>query len=156
MLAIPHDIGRYYSYDHLTGDVTRIDTGKPSRAKISTGYLTVFFRRRTYSVHRIAWFLHYGADAQGYIDHINGDRADNRIANLRVCEQQQNTWNMRGRGHWPKGVWWQKKRGKFCAAIRVGAGQPRKWLGAFNTPEEAHAAYVIAAHKYHGEFARTE
>lgn len=86
------------------------------------------------------------------LDHKNGDGLDNRRENIRSATSSQNIGNT-GRnssntsGY--KGVSWLKSRGKWVAKI----GQTRH-LGYFDTPEEAHAAYVVAAKARHGEFAR--
>lgn len=89
-------------------------------------------------------------------DHISGDKLDNRRENLRIAT---NTENMRNRGQQRnntsgfKGVYWNRKLGKWQAQITV-LGQ-RVHLGLFATPEEAHTAYCKAAKELHGEFANT-
>jgi len=87
------------------------------------------------------------------VDHINGDTSDNRKANLRICSIKENARNRRTnrtsttglKGVSPAG------KGKWRARIRTDKG--RVHLGCFDTPNEAHEAYKIAAVKYHGEFA---
>lgn len=89
------------------------------------------------------------------VDHKNGNRLDNRRLNLRLCQQLQNSWNSKKKSNNKsgfKGVYYEKARGKFRAKIR--AGLRRIELGRFNTSEEAHQAYCVAAKKYHGEFAK--
>lgn len=87
------------------------------------------------------------------VDHINGNTLDNRRANLRPATHAQNVhnrgitrFNMSGY----KGVTWNHRR--WMARIEVD-GLP-KYLGTFDSPAEAHAAYRVAAEKLHGEFAR--
>jgi hypothetical protein len=88
------------------------------------------------------------------VDHINGDRLDNRRANLRVCTHRN---NMRNRVRHVnsstgfKGVV-RVPSGKFVAHIKGDDGLLH--LGTFATPEQAHAAYRDAAVRLHGEFAR--
>lgn len=89
------------------------------------------------------------------VDHIDRDGLNNTRENLRLATRSQNNAN-RGVGKnnklGVKGVF--KDRNKFAAQITTNGN--RKYLGAFNTIEEAHAAYVEAAKKHHGDFARGE
>jgi hypothetical protein len=96
-----------------------------------------------------------GKDGHIEVDHINGDRLDNRRSNLRACTRQQNVLNRRGSSRTGfKGVTQQAKTGLFCAEIRVGA--IRKHLGSYQTAEEAHEVYCLWADMLHGEFANHE
>jgi hypothetical protein len=104
--------------------------------------------------HRLAWMLYYGREAPGMIDHRNGDRQDNRIENLRIATHSQNGANARRHSRNTsglKGASWMPKRGKWQASITVRNKQIG--LGYFDTKEEAHAAYLIAAREHQGEFA---
>lgn len=106
-----------------------------------------------YLAHRVAWLMTYGEWPAGDIDHVNGDRSDNRIANLRLADRFQNGAN--AKVHLDnlsgfKGV--SQMRGRYQARIRV-RGQSF-YLGSFLTPEEAHGAYVAAARRLSGAFAR--
>lgn len=90
------------------------------------------------------------------VDHINGNTLDNRKSNLRICTVAENNRNMRKRkrnksGY--KGVSYAKKEGKYRAQICISGRNTH--IGAFDTPEEAYAAYCEASKKYHGEFGRT-
>ena len=87
------------------------------------------------------------------VDHINGDRLDNRRCNLRLATHAENCRNRKNHSNNTsgfKGVHRQKNR--WRALIRVDGKS--KFLGSFLTPEDAHAAYCAAARKYFGEFAR--
>jgi hypothetical protein len=89
------------------------------------------------------------------IDHRDGDPSNNRWANLRRATRSQNSANRRIPRNNPcgfKGV--SRHRGKWDATI-CKKGR-RHFLGSFLTPQAAHAAYVKAARKLFGEFARTE
>lgn len=107
--------------------------------------------------HRVVWAIHYGSWPEDQIDHIDSDRLNNRIGNLREATAYENMHN-RGRqvnnksGY--KGAHWNSGAKAFEARIRC-EGR-RVYLGLFSSPEAAHAAYCEAAEKYHGEFARTE
>lgn len=89
------------------------------------------------------------------VDHINGNKLDNRKENLRFCTISQNGMN---RSHERKnkiglkGVSWDKANKKWLVVIGYGAGI-QKHIGRFSNPEDAHKAYCEAALKYHGEFA---
>lgn len=92
------------------------------------------------------------APSDMFVDHINGNRADNRRANLRVCTPGENGKNKtlfvtNKSGH--RGVYWNKN--KWRAQICVNRKQI--YLGRFDTLEDAAQAYKDAAIKHHGEFA---
>lgn len=108
-------------------------------------------KRKTVLMHRS--ILAAPRDMQ--IDHINSNGLDNRRSNLRLATHTENIRNSRMRvtntsGY--KGVHRHKKSGRWIAKIRAGGKQMT--LGYYDTPQEAHAAYAIAAEKMHGEFAR--
>lgn len=121
------------------------------------GYRYIGIDNRDWRAHRIAWLLSTGALPPGRLDHINGERADNRISNLRLASHSQNLSN-RGRQKNNKsgfkGVSYIKADNLWDA--RISFGRKQYCLGHYRTPEEAHAAYVAAAVRLHGEFARTE
>lgn len=115
------------------------------------GYRVTGFNGREYGVHRLVWLWWHGRHARGCIDHINLDRADNRIENLRKCSHSENMANRRIQSNNTsgfKGVAHHKASGRWQANIG------RTYLGLFDTPEEAHKAYVAAAKERFGEFAR--
>jgi len=89
------------------------------------------------------------------VDHINGDKMDNRKSNLRICTHADNIKNTKMKinntsGY--KGVYYYKNTNKWKA--QIGINNKRIALGYFNTAEEAYAAYCKAAKELHGEFAR--
>lgn len=98
--------------------------------------------------HRLAWALHHG-EWPGELDHRDGNKLNNRIANLRPATRTQNNVNRPGRSRAGlKGV--TKRNGRWAAYIIV-AGRSF-YLGRFETPEAAHEAYAKAAREAHGEF----
>lgn len=103
--------------------------------------------------HRLAWLIVTGCWPTHEIDHINGSKADNRLCNLRAATPEQNKRNTHHRNNTGLiGASYSSVNGKFRAQIRVGG--KRKFLGWFTNAEDAHTAYVDAARKYHGEFAK--
>lgn len=99
----------------------------------------------------------YGEWPDVDVDHINGDRTDNRIANLRLATDALNTFNK----SWEscnkagfRGVSWYKterSRGKW--RVRIIANGARKSIGNFDNLEEAISARIIAENEFYGEFA---
>ncbi len=145
------------SYDPESGIFRRTRCRRTDWIGKEAGYLIKGYRQvsidnRRHAAHKLAWLYMYNEWPE-FLDHINGDRDDNRICNLRVatktqnlrntCKKKTNTSGYKGVSH---------RRNKWRAYITV--DWKTKHLGVFNTPEEAHAAYCVAAHKYHGEFAR--
>jgi hypothetical protein len=91
----------------------------------------------------------------GEVDHINGVRADNRIANLRLATMSQNRANAKRRSDnrsGLKGVSWCAPRSKWRAQIKTGGRSQH--LGLFGSAEAAHAAYSREATRVFGEYAR--
>ena len=131
----------------FAGTVAGFDTNK--------NYRQIEIYKSGYKAHRLAWLHYYGEWPQLHIDHINGDRLDNRINNLRQATKSQNGGNSKiskKNTTGLKGVSIVKKTGKYHSQIMF-CGEIIR-LGDFETPEEAHAAYVHAASELFGEFAR--
>jgi len=98
-------------------------------------------------------FYMTGKWPEQFVDHINGDRDDNRWSNIREATRWINNVNKRpwrNKRYSPlKGVTWA--HGKYIAQIK--ADFRNFYLGRFDTAEEAHEAYCAAARKYFGEYA---
>lgn len=133
----------------------RKQTVVPAGKRDGQGYIVIGFRGRAYAGHRLAWLCAFGEWPKHDIDHINGDRADNRIANLRPCTNQQNQRNRRPNPKASNGGLkgaMRAQNGRWQARIKV--NDKTIHLGTFTTVLEAHTAYVEAAERLFGEFAR--
>jgi len=90
----------YLAYDPISGDITwirdqgKIKAGAKAASKHNAGYKALRLNGKAYLAHRAAWFLHYGYWPK-QIDHINGDRSDNRLENLRETTQGENCKNLK-------------------------------------------------------------
>ena len=115
---------------------------------ISNGYRRVKINYKTYLYHRVVYYLHndgwkiHDSSMDNHIDHIDRDRLNNNIENLRVVTNQQNHFNTNA-----KGFSFHKAIGKYEARIMVDG--KRKHLGLFETEYEARNAYLDAKAKYH-------
>ena len=118
-------------------------------------YRAIGIDQRQYKAHRLAWFYVHGEWPPHHVDHINGDGLDNRIANLRLATSSQNAANNRRKNPPASGF-----KGAYKSSTGAGwfshiyVGGKKIYLGSFSTAEEAHMAYVEAAERHHGEFAR--
>lgn len=119
-----------------------------------SGYVVIRINYLLFYAHRIAWLLTHGKWPHECLDHINLDRSDNRIVNLREATDLQNRTNtaVRAKSGF-KGVVSPKHAPNSYVAQISTNGRPR-YLGTFRTPEEANAAYCQAAVAQFGEFAR--
>ena len=117
------------------------------------GYREGSLKKYRLKEHRLVWLYHNGKWPHGHLDHINGDRSDNRIENLREVTPQQNQFNKKsfGKTSQYKGVCFSKTHKKWRAAYRFNKKEVR--LGYFNTETEAAEAYRKATEHLHGEYA---
>lgn len=113
------------------------------------GYRTISLKCQPCPAHRIAWVMAYGKDPIGEIDHINGDRSDNRLCNLRCVTSTENARNSRiskSNTSGVQGVSWYARSKKWLAQIRVNGRLLH--LGYFETLDEAKQARLSANIKY--------
>jgi hypothetical protein len=146
-------------YDKDTGLFTRLECKqRPDVVGLGggpngNGYLRLAIDGNRYYCHRLAWFYVTGKWPEE-IDHINGDRSDNRWINLRDATRQINAQNIpRANAHSKsgvRGVSWDSERCLWTVRIRV--DKTYKYMGRFDDLEEAGRAYVAAKRKYHAGF----
>ena len=138
------------------GDFNAKRVGRRAGTTIgSKGYRTITIKKRRYYEHRIAWYMMTGEDPTGFeIDHINGDKSDNRFCNLRLATSQTNKANCglsKNNSSGFKGV--HRFRGKWIASITH--NQMLIHLGVHECPRKAAAAYDAKAVELFGEYALT-
>lgn len=157
------DVRALFFYDFNTGHLTRRSClpnsksknehliGKSCTCSDGKGYLITSIRKKLYRVHRLVWFYVHGVWPINDIDHVNGNRSDNRIENLREATRGANGQNrtVRNRnntsGH--PGVYWDKAKGKWCAEIKI--KRKKISLGVHTSKESAIAARMEGKRKYH-------
>lgn len=155
--ALPpfEELNRLFSYCPETGNLLwRVRSGKAAAGSIAgglteLGYLRVWACSRKILVHRVVWLLFYGYEPAGLLDHINRDRSDNRIQNLRLAsasENQRNSGISNNNTSGIKGVSWDKNRSRWQAYLN------NKPLGRFKNLAEAGACVRAAREKAHGVF----
>lgn len=117
--------------------------GKRAGTLHSLGYWVITIDRRPCYAHRLAWLCVYGEWPPGPLDHINGDKRDNRIVNLRLTTARKNQQNLKKHREGKLvGCTYNKLQNRWQARIHV-QGKLTS-LGYFSTEEEAHQAYVRA------------
>ena len=148
-----------FEYDPETGVFRnrisrgRAKAGARAGSPAGHGYRRIIVDYGKYYEHRLAWLIIHGT-WPGELDHVDGNRSNNAIGNLRLATRTQNNAN----GCWAtgasglRGVYKDKRRPhKWFAKIQVDGRHI--FLGWHNTPEDARAAYLKAASKHFGEYA---
>lgn len=156
------ELHRIFSYESGAGILRwksvrryahRIEVGGIAGTVSSCGYLKVGIGRSYYAAHRIIWKMMTGTDPADQIDHIDGDRLNNRWTNLRAATNGQNRWNIKRQKNNRSGVTGVcPERGGWKAYISAGHGQQD--LGRFKNKNDAIMARRAAVEKLHAEFTR--
>ena len=127
----------------------RVKAGTVAGYVGNDGYVRIRASGTRFLAHRLAWFYVHGTWPAGEIDHINGDRSDNRIANLRDVSRLTNRQNMRrAQADNRSGLLGVSLTNNRCKAS-IRSGGKNHHLGYFASPEAAHAAYVAAKRQTH-------
>lgn len=145
------DTGNFYWRKALT---PRMKPWDKAGSIDGQGYVQIKVCSKVKQAHRLAYLYAYG-HLPKQVGHINGNKSDNRIENLRSADNSKNSMNKGIQSNNTsgfKGVTFHKGTGKFHAKICVEG--IRKSLGYFKTAEEASNAYIKAAGELHGQFAR--
>ncbi|MBN3822322.1 HNH endonuclease [Burkholderia sp. Ac-20384] len=151
------DVAKILIYDQETGVFTwranyhKRRIGGVAGGVNNTGYRHIRIGSGRYLEHRLAWLLVHGELPAGMLDHINGNRLDNRIANLRLADCTQNAYNRkkkRDNTSGKKGVSVNQERHR----ARINVNGKTFHLGYFSTMEDADRAVRQARESMHGEF----
>lgn len=135
---------KLYTYDPLTGYIARKKSGMVIGFKNNPSkYVSTALGGRTIYAHRLAWWYMTGNLPKNEIDHINGNRNDNRFSNLRESTRRENNLNLsiHRNGRLP-GASWEEERKRYRPRIRIDGKYHR--LGNYKTAEESNAAYMKA------------
>lgn len=120
------------------------------------GYMIVMLDGQRYRTHKIIFLMHHGYMPK-YVDHIDGNRSNNKIKNLRECTQSENMYNASIRSDnrsGEKGVSWHKGANKWRVRLYIGGQETQ--IGLFDDFELAQLVSAEARDKFHKEFARTK
>lgn len=151
-------------FDYRDGELYRRKTsggrkaGSRAGGVNSKGYRVMQINGKFYKAHRLIFLYHHDYVPE-FLDHIDGDKSNNDILNLRGATNQENTWNSKKRKSYNGksassdyiGVYWNKQRGKWQAVITNDS--KHKHLGFFDSEIDAALAYDRAAFETRGEFA---
>lgn len=145
------------NYDPATGAFTwvaRLGSARPNTPASAHvdqyGYKRLMVHGRPYAQHRLAWMYMTGEWPAQQVDHLNGNRGDNRWVNLREATDAQNRQNMAkkaGTRSRLQGVTWFPRDGKWRSRLTI--NYKSHFLGYHDTEEEAHQAYLKAKAKLH-------
>ena len=118
----------------------------------SHGYIDVRYNKKLVKAHRIIFGLHHGYIPE-QVDHINGNRSDNRIENLRAANNQTNQFNRACRNGVSglKNIYWRESRKRWF--VKLCLKDKQVWLGSYKELELAELVAIEARNKYHKEFA---
>ena len=145
------------SYDKLTGQFIwkklsprafSIRVGDTAGSQSVQGYWRIRINGKLYTAHRLAWLYCYGQFPDCEIDHINGDKSDNRLCNLRIATKKQNQENVTERidnKSGCRGVFWNTGQQKWTA--QVGHCGKRHHIGYFDVLDDAVKAVKEARNK---------
>jgi hypothetical protein len=150
------ELKRLFHYDPNTGLFSRLvkisnqDVGSIAGTKGSRGHIQIHINYRKHQAHRLAWLYVTGIWPTQHLDHVNGDRTDNRICNLRIASARMNACNREAHREGKLfGCSFAHDRNKWRAYISVNGKILN--LGQYNTEQEAHARYLIEREKLEQE-----
>lgn len=146
------------NYDQETGIFTwnksriGITTGKVAGTIKPTGYIVILVNRRLYRAHRLAWLYVTGEWPKYEIDHINGDRMNNRFSNLREATKAENNWNKKIRSDSKTGFKNVLSYPWGAFYVRIVANKKTYTFGPYRTKEQAIRIAEEKRKEIHGAF----
>jgi hypothetical protein len=150
-----------FRYEPDTGNIYWVAAGKgrikkkPAGTRLHSGYIGILVDGQRIMAHRIAWALRFGFFPTDQIDHVNGDKADNRLTNLREATNSQNGKNQKRKvsnRSGIAGVSFDAANNKWRACIKVDGRQIN--LGRFRSIDDAAEVRRKAEMQYFGEWRR--
>jgi len=156
------ELQKLFKYNKETGDFIRkvktaiaTSVGEKAGYKNKQGYVQMRIQGKTYQAHALAWLYMFG-EIPTLIDHIDGNRSNNAITNLRIADRSINGFNREKKSESSsvfKGVLWSKRLQKWFVQIKVDGKQ--KYCGSYSSIEEAIRVAKEMRRQYHAEFARS-
>lgn len=131
----------------------KIVVGNIVGTKNKDGYLQVSIQKKKYYVHRLIFLYHFGFLPES-VDHIDGDKNNNRIENLRAASLHQNNYNVKtpkSNKSGVKNVHWNKKNNNWN--VTLAANNKSMYFGSFDDLELAALVAEEARNLYHGKYA---
>jgi hypothetical protein len=151
------EVRRLLAYDPTTGrffnavNRRRARKGAPAEIEHNAGYRCVSIGGQKHLSHRLVWLYLHGEWPSGDIDHIDGDKQNNRPSNLRDVPRMVNTQNVRSaranNASGLLGATFCRQTGRWASTIRINGVKTH--IGRFDTAEQAHAAYMRAKQQHH-------
>jgi len=156
------DLRALFDYDARSGSLlwkkppskSSVKSGTAAGGIKSGGYISIKLNGLDYKAHRLVYVWHLGEiPSTAQIDHVDGNKANNRIENLRICSASENGRNRPAQANNTeglKGAYLHENGRSWQSVIRF--QRTNHFLGLYKTKEEAHRAYVTAARAIHGTF----
>ena len=141
-------------FEYKDGVLYRRKNGQKAGTKHHTGYTQIVANRKLHNAHRLIFLLHHGWLPE-VIDHIDGNRSNDKIENLRPATWVENLQNMKIRPNNKSGcknVSWSKEKSKWVVQLSI--NKKPTYFGRFDDLELADLVATEARNKYHKHFAR--
>lgn len=153
-IADLQELEKRLSYDKTSGKFTWKESlghrscGREAGSLSKFGYIRIKVFGKSIFAHRLAWLFEHKQLPKGQIDHIDGNRASNKISNLRDVDQVTNMQNRKAQTNSQTGLLGSHPNGKLWKALIKLNGKD-KYLGTFKSPELAHQAYLAEKRLVH-------